>query len=112
MLRQSDKREVTLMLKNQFALHRANLTLPLRRKKKSQIFPSKVSRGEGLSQSAGLCVHTDPDGHGVQTSSPPTTTTTDPLAELDSQHYRWEGGGGVWGEWGVGGCETLTSAEP
>lgn len=68
------------------------------RERKSQIL-CEVSRrrevgggGWSQSQSAGLCVHRDPDGRGVQTSSPTTTTTTiDPLAELDSQDYRWEG---------------------
>lgn len=85
-LRQSDKHEVTPMLKSQFAMQLG--------KENSPIFPSEVSGG-GASQSAGLCVHTDPDGHSVQTSSPTTTTTTDPLAELDSQDCRWEGGGGV-----------------
>lgn len=32
-----------------------------------------VTSQEGLSQSAGLCMQIDPDGHGVQTSSPPHT---------------------------------------
>lgn len=35
----------------------------------------------------------DPDGHGVQTFSHPAPTPADPLAELDSQDYRWEEGG-------------------